>query len=142
LTAKAHGTTLDPLSEFTSFGGGIKKQSRVNDYSNGLSSPESNVKDFIKRNIGKQGKDKSHEFERQRALINRVYQRITKRKDYVLDLVGLNSIQSYLPPKLKNEFYQSPIYQEIFSETNVLNQAFISITDLVSCYRIELGQML
>ena len=32
-------------------------------------------------------------------------------------------------------------YQEIFSETNVLNQAFMSITELVSCYRAELGQL-
>ena len=54
-------------------------------------------------------------------LISKVHSKILRRKDYNIDLVGLNAIQNYLTPKLRQEFYSNSNYTEIFSETNLLN---------------------
>ena len=67
---------------------------------------------------------------------------ILARKDYALDVSGLQSIQTYLSPKLKQEFYHHEAYQTVFQDANQLNQAFLLVADMVTCYRAELGGML
>lgn len=60
-----------------------------NDYQ--FSSPDASVtvKDFIKRNMAGSGDARSKEFERQRGLIARVHKKILSRRDFGLDLTGL-----------------------------------------------------
>lgn len=44
------------------------------------------------------------DFERHKELINKVYSKIKKRKDYGLDVKNLFNIQSCLNPKLKHQY--------------------------------------
>jgi hypothetical protein len=113
----------------------IKNHQRYLDFDNSSSqnSPSHgglDLKDFIKRNINL-GKDtsKNVEFDKQRSIINRVHNKIIKKKDYVFDVNGLSALQIYLSPKLKQQFLSNPNYQETFAEANLLNKAFLNVTE-------------
>ena len=101
------------------------------------------MKNFIKRNMNL-GKDisKNVEFDKQRSIINRVHHKITNKKEYVFDVNSLSALQTYLTPKLKQQFLSNPNYQETFAEANLINKAFLNVIEQVGCYRIELGHML
>ncbi|CDW81151.1 UNKNOWN [Stylonychia lemnae] len=103
---------------------------------------QTNIVDFIKRNLNIGKQQKNMDFERHKELINKVYNKIKKRKDYGLDVKNLFNIQSCLNPKLKHHYLSNQGFFQIFTEANVLNQTFLQIIDQVSCYRVELGILL
>eukprot|EP00347_Sterkiella_histriomuscorum_P013232 403365504 len=103
---------------------------------------QTNIVDFIKRNLNIGKVQKNMDFERQKDLIGKVYTKIKKRKDYGLDVKNLFNIQSCLNPKLKQQYLGNQGFFQIFTETNILNQTFMQIIDQVCCYRLELGMLL
>ncbi len=63
-----------------------------------------NIVDFIKKNLSVAKEQKNTDFERSKEVIQKVFLKIKKRKDYSLDQKSLFNIQSCLNPKLKHHF--------------------------------------